>query len=139
MKHSLIQRMLCLALTLVMVLGMIPAGIIDFTVPVASAMTQAEKDEINEKWDLNIDFHPDNPYATPLEKMAGESQDNMTTQAVSKDYYNSYENPYKWRQIFDGDYKCSGGNLRNYLESSDKDDKYIVLMEDVKCTSSHDD
>ena len=47
MKHSLIQRMLCLALTLVMVLGMIPAGIIDFTVPVASAMTQAEKDEIN--------------------------------------------------------------------------------------------
>ena len=44
-------------------------------------------------------------------------------------YSDDYSEP-QWRQVFKGDFD----KLREWLESDDPDDRYIVLMEDIKKT-----
>ena len=57
-----------------------------------------------------------------------------STKPLDFDYYWSSSNKTKWNQVFKGDYTRNGGKLRELLESTDPDHKYIVLMEDIKCT-----
>ncbi len=57
-----------------------------------------------------------------------------STKPLDFDYYWSNSNKTKWNQVFKGDYTRNGGKLRELLESTDPDHKYIVLMEDIKCT-----
>ena len=57
-----------------------------------------------------------------------------STKPLDFDYYWSSSNKTKWNQVYKGDYTRDGGKLRELLESTDPDHKYIVLMEDIKCT-----
>ncbi|MBO5953479.1 MAG: Ig-like domain-containing protein, partial [Oscillospiraceae bacterium] len=80
--------------------------------------------------------------ATPDNAMSYISENGRTTTTgLSMDYYWSdnnidpeTKNSLQWHQIYKGEYKATGGKLREYLESKDPDDKYIVIMEDLKAT-----
>ena len=79
---------------------------------------------------------------TALNALSFESEKNReltytypnSTKPLDFDYYWSSSNKTKWNQVFKGDYTRDGGKLRELLESTDPDHKYIVLMEDIKCT-----
>ena len=79
---------------------------------------------------------------TALNALSFESEKNReltytypnSTKPLDFDYYWSSSNKTKWNQVYKGDYTCDGGKLRELLESTDPDHKYIVLMEDIKCT-----
>lgn len=150
-KHAFIKRMLSFMLALVMVLGMIPVN----TVHVHATETES-RSVTNEDTYLELDY--DKPpykvdsngkpvydekgnliYLTPEQAMSEEAESNRTVEttysngmAMDYDYYWSNENTDQWRQIFKGDAKASGGNFRKWMESTDPDDQYIVLMEDMK-------
>ena len=126
MKKSVIKRMLSSLLVLVMVLSAFPA---DTFLLIAQAA-----ENVNEKYNLIIDFDyaEEQNVTTPESALSSMTKSNGTKSSAVKFAAT-------WKTIYDGDYKCSGGNLRTYLESKDTSTGYIRLEEDVKCTSSHDD
>lgn len=111
MKQSWIKRIFSFVLALVMVLGMIPAGVIH--VPHAHAATDPSK------YDLVIDFdyQTENNVKTPeeaLELVKDESLSDMSRPTLS-------------RSVYDGDVD----ELREWLEDPSDSTQIIQLQEDV--------
>lgn len=151
MKYTFTTRVFSFVLALVMILGMVPAN----TVHVHAAETES-RSVTNEDTYLELDYDKPpykvdasgNPvrdengnliYLTPEQALSEEAESNRTYKdtysdgsPMDYDYYWSDDNTQRWRQIFKGDAKASGGNFRKWLMSTDPDDKYIVLMEDMK-------
>lgn len=133
MKQSISTRLISFLLALVMVLGMVPLT----ATQANAALTGSEIDELNDKWNLDIEFDPDNPDKTPEEALSAKSAaKQLVNSKLSPD--DLLEEDY-WRKIEKNGFTNKGGDLRKYLESTDPDDKYIVIVEDLKCTSSHED
>ena len=107
---------------------------------VQAAATSLSSDDT----DLTIDFN----YSTGTgitsadEALLYEMNSKLTTTLpIDEELY--YKNDTTlWRQVYDGDFGKKGtedteGKLGELLESTDPEDKYIILMEDVKGWSSH--
>ena len=111
MKQSWIKRIFSFVLALVMVLGMVPAGVIHM--PHAHAATDTSK------YDLVIDFdyQTENNVKTPeqaLELVKDESLSGMSEPVLS-------------RSVYDGDWD----ELREWLEDPSDSTQIIQLQEDV--------
>lgn len=147
MKHSFTTRLISFVLSLLMVFGMLPLD----AVHVHATETHSVD---NEDTNLEIDYERPpykvdengNPvydedgnliYLSPLQALseAAESGREIDYTYNGKDltyddfYSEDYSEP-QWRQVFKGDFN----KLREWLESDDPDDRYIVLMEDIKKT-----
>jgi hypothetical protein len=138
MKHSITQRIICLLLALVTVLGLMPLNVLHPDEHHLHAHA-AETEDPDAKYDLIIDFD----YALdkgedPVSAMTQESKSNRTSEIYTLTEW-LQSDAIGWHGIYDGDYTNAGGKLREKLESTDPDDKYIKLHEDVKATSGHTD
>ena len=130
MKQTVSTRLISFLLVLAMVLSMVPTA----PIHAHAALTGSEIDELNDKWNLDIEFDPDNPDKTPEEALSAKSDAKQhISYPVTEDLITH------WRQIEKNGFTNKGGDLRKYLESTDPDDKYIAIVEDLKCTSSHQD
>lgn len=76
-------------------------------------------------------------YLTPLQALSEAAEEgreiDYTYNGKDLTYEDFYSDDYsepQWRQVFKGDFD----KLREWLESDDPDDRYIVLMEDIKKT-----
>lgn len=150
-KHSFTTRLISFVLVLVMVLGMFPGN----TVHVHAANVEDDQagasilSVTNDDTNLEIDYEKPpykvdangDPvydekgnliYLTPQLALSETAEAGLTITDSSYDEYYSDENKTRWRQVFKGDFD----KLRQWLESDDPDDRYIVLMEDIKKTIS---
>ena len=69
MKQTVSTRLISFLLVLAMVLSMVPTA----PIHAHAALTSSEIDELNDKWNLDIEFNPDNPDETPEEAMSTKS------------------------------------------------------------------
>ena len=147
MKHNTWMRVLSFVLSLLMVFGMLPLDAVHVhateTHSVDNEDTNLEIDykrppyKVDENGDPVYDENNQLIYLEPLQALseAAESGREIDYTYNGKDltyddfYSEDYSEP-QWRQVFKGDFN----KLREWLESDDPDDRYIVLMEDIKKT-----
>lgn len=147
MKHSFTTRLISIVLALLMVFGMLPLNTMHVHATESHSVdnedTNLEIDykrppyKVDENGDPIYDENNQLIYLEPLQALseAAESGREIDYTYNGKDltyedfYSEDYSEP-QWRQVFKGDFN----KLREWLESDDPDDRYIVLMEDIKKT-----
>ena len=116
MKRIFNKRLLSFLLALLMVLEMAPLS--------AVHVHATEGDHT----DLSIDFNYQSEFANADAALLHEANQGFT---VEDGLTRTEAEDLAWVQIFDGDLKREGGKFREVMESSDPDEKYIVLSQDV--------
>ena len=147
MKHNTWMRVLSFVLSLLMVFGMLPLNTMHVHATESPSVdnedTNLEIDykrppyKVDENGDPVYDENNQLIYLNPLQALseAAESGREIDYTYNGQDltyddfYSDDYSEP-QWRQVFKGDFN----KLREWLESDDPDDRYIVLMEDIKKT-----
>lgn len=114
MKRIFNKRLLSFLLALLMVLEMVPLSAVHV--------------HAVDNTDLSIDFNYQSEFPDAESALLHEANEEFTSESITLEEAEDLA----WAQIYDGDLKREGGKFREYMESSDPDEKYIVLSQDVE-------
>jgi len=114
MKRIFNKRLLSFLLALLMVLEMAPLSAVHV--------------HAVDNTDLSIDFNYQSEFPDAESALLHEANEEFTSKSITLEEAEDLA----WAQIYDGDLKREGGKFREYMESSDPDEKYIVLSQDVE-------
>ena len=117
MKKFFNKRMLSFLLALLMVLELAPLSALHVHA------TEADDTDLSIDFDYSLDEYND----TPEEALHHQASNGHSSYSISKEEAEEMA----WFRIYDGDLKREGGRFREAMESSDPDEKYIVLAQDV--------
>lgn len=121
-------------ISVIMTICMLIAGM---SLPVSA--NESTSTEAGESMGIDFDYAEKNNIKSVNDALVQVANDNFTQESVYKDNYVDSDNPYKWVHIEQGDFKNSGGKLREVLESDKPEHKYIVLDENIESRSGHTD
>ncbi len=111
MKKQFFKRFVSFLLVLMMMLEIVPA-----------TMLHSHAADVTDK---TIDFNYVSEHATAEEAIKADAQEGWSSNTITE----SAATNTQWVKIYDGDLKREGGKFREVMESTDPNEKYIVLAQ----------
>ncbi len=111
MKKQFFKRFVSFLLVLLMMLEIVPA-----------TMLHSHAADVTDK---TIDFNYVSEHATAKEAIKADAQEGWSSNTITE----SAATKTQWIKIYDGNLKREGGKFREIMESTDPNEKYIVLAQ----------